>query len=122
MKKKINLLLIFALLSLVLFVGSSIYADILDYNTPITSTGSGSTKLDNSVRGVWTIIKTVLQVSAVGVFLFAGLRYMMASADQKAEIKKSMTTLVIGATITFAASTIIPYIVTVVKQLLLNQD
>lgn len=118
MKKKIGLFLIITLI--VLIIGNFVYADILDYNAPINSSGSGSTSLDKSVRSVWKIIQTILQVSAVGVFLFAGVRYMMASADQKADIKKSMTTLVIGAVITFAASTIIPYIVEVAKELLVG--
>ena len=43
---------------------------------------------------------------------------MLASADQKADIKNSMTILVIGATITFAATTVIPYIVAVLDDLL----
>lgn len=53
---------------------------------------------------------TIIQVIAVGCVVFAGLRYMYASADKKADIKKGMMYLAIGAIFVFAATTVIRFI------------
>lgn len=78
----------------------------------------GSNTLNRSVNAVWQFIKTLIQVLALGTIIFAGIRYMLASADQKADIKKSMIWLVIGAVITFCSTTVIQYIVVVVNDFL----
>lgn len=78
----------------------------------------GSTTLNKSVNAVWQFIKHLIQILALGVVIFVGIRYMMASADQKADIKKSMMWLVIGAVITFCSTTVIQYIVVVVNDFL----
>ena len=63
-----------------------------------------------SIGAVWGIILTVLQVAAIAAVVFAGVRYMFASADSKADIKKQMIWLVIGAILVFGASTVIQLI------------
>lgn len=63
-----------------------------------------------SIGAVWGIILTVLQVAAIAAVVFAGVRYMFASADSKADIKKQMIWLVIGAVLVFGASTVIQLI------------
>ena len=85
---------------------------IFDYTqTPGRDTSNTVEKLDSSVSKVWGSVLLILQIVAVGVFVFAGVRYMFASADQKADIKKSIAFLMIGAAFTFGASTVIKFIV-----------
>ena len=84
--------------------------------SPITTTipdhsgGSGVGSADKAVSKAWNTIKLILQIAAVGAVVFAGVRYMFASADQKADIKKSMGILAIGAALVFGATIIIDFI------------
>lgn len=74
------------------------------------NTGGNTVKV---IGNVWGIILTVLQVAAIAAIVFSGVRYMFASADSKADIKKQMIWLVVGAVLVFAASTVIKLITTV---------
>lgn len=80
-------------------------------NMDVTANTNGSTV--KMVNNVWGIILVILQVAAIAALVFAGVRYMFASADQKADIKKSMGTLAIGAILVFGASTVVQIITTV---------
>lgn len=64
---------------------------------------SGVTKLGNQVV---TIISTVGAIVAVVVLIVLGIKYMMGSASEKAEYKKTLMPYVIGAALIFAASTL----------------
>ena len=52
------------------------------------------------------IINTVGVVVAVVVLMVLGIKYMMGSAEEKAEYKKTMIPYLIGAVLIFAATTI----------------
>lgn len=79
--------------------------------------GSGVNSIDTSVKKVWSTVLTILQIAAVAAIVIAGVRYMFASADQKADIKKGMIGLVVGAVLVFAASTVVQFIVTATNQI-----
>lgn len=79
--------------------------------------GAGVTSINKSVNKVWSTILTILQIAAVAAIVIAGVRYMFASADQKADIKKGMIGLVVGAVLVFAASTVVQFIVTATNQI-----
>lgn len=116
-------LIMIALLIALIVLSTNIFVTVqaaTGLSTTISGTANNVDKATGAVNRIWNSVKRVLQVVSVSIVLACGVRYMMASADQKADIKKSMTTLVIGAVITFAASTIIPYIVGVAKQLLVG--
>lgn len=59
---------------------------------------------------VWASAITVVQALAIGCVVFAGLRYMYASADRKADIKKGTLYLAIGAIFVFATTTVMRFI------------
>jgi len=71
---------------------------------------------DAAVGKAWNTVRTILQVLAIAAVVFAGVRYMFASADQKADIKKSMGILAIGAALVFGATFIIDFIVKIAGQ------
>ena len=75
-----------------LFVVTPVFADIsVDFPT-----GSGSIgTVDTGVKKVWGTVTTIVQILAFAAVVFAGLRYMFASADQKADIKKGLGMLAI---------------------------
>ncbi len=50
------------------------------------------------------IIQIVGTIVAVGVIMVLGIKYMMGSAEEKAEYKKTMLPYFIGAILLFAAT------------------
>lgn len=78
---------------------------------PNAGSNSGTmTGVTGLVDRVWATAITVVQVLAVGCVVFAGLRYMYASADRKADIKKGMMYLAIGAVFVFATTTVMKFV------------
>lgn len=61
------------------------------------------TNIGNQIIG---IITTVGVVVAVVVLLILGIKYMMGSASEKAEYKKTMIPYIVGAALIFGASAI----------------
>lgn len=71
------------------------------------STISGVKELTDRI---WASAILIVQVLSVGCVIFAGLRYMYSSADKKADIKKGMMYLALGAIFVFATSTVMKFI------------
>jgi type IV secretory pathway VirB2 component (pilin) len=61
------------------------------------------TALGGKIIGV---VRTVGVLVAVVILLILGIKYMMGSAEEKADYKKSMIPYIVGAVLVFAASTI----------------
>ena len=57
-----------------------------------------------------------MRILAVAAIVFAGVKYMFASAEGKADIKNGMIGLVIGAIMVFGASIVIDIIMTAAEQ------
>jgi type IV secretory pathway VirB2 component (pilin) len=121
--KKIMLRIVPVLMVLMVVVlsGNVFGADVKAAATnPIStnlSTGSESIgTLDSTVKKVWNSVALILQVLAIAAVVFAGVKYMFASADSKADIKKGMGALAIGAILVFGATTVINFIVTLTTQ------
>ncbi len=114
-KKNICIIISFILLSFVIFNTYNIFAvDPSTIFTPDQMPDPGSNKIERvntSINRVWGSVTLILQVASVTAVVFAGVRYMFASADQKADIKKSMIYLVVGAIFVFSASTVINFVV-----------
>ena len=76
---------------------------------PSELTGSANTSvigITNIGNQLITRISTVGSVASVIVLIILGLKYMMGSAEEKAEYKKTLLPYVIGAGLVFAASAI----------------
>lgn len=67
---------------------------------------SGSGEITNLGGKIITIATTVGSVVSVVVLIVLGIKYMMGSAEEKAEYKKTLMPYFIGAILIFAASTI----------------
>ena len=52
------------------------------------------------------IISTIGSIASVIVLIVLGIKYMMGSAEEKAEYKKTMIPYIVGAILIFAATTI----------------
>ena len=73
---------------------------------------SGIEGLGNSIVKILT---TVGIVASVIVLVVLGIKYMMGSAEEKAEYKKTMLPYLIGAIILFAAVNIASYVVSIAQ-------
>lgn len=77
--------------------------------TPGTITGTAPTQgantaiqnVGNDIVGVLTTVGVVLSVV---ILIVIGIKYMMGSAEEKAEYKKTMMPYIVGAALIFAAS------------------
>ncbi|MDD2627640.1 MAG: TrbC/VirB2 family protein [Clostridia bacterium] len=77
-----------------------------EIGTPNAQPGNRLEGIDTVAKNVWKTISTIVQFLAIGAVVFAGVRYMFASADQKADIKQQTVILIVGAVLVFGATTI----------------
>lgn len=109
--KKSKLIISIILLLSVLAVSSIMFISSADSAAPDPGgyTGDSSTdvgRINDLGNQVITVVSTIGSVVSVIVLVILGLKYMMGSAEEKAEYKKTLLPYVIGAALVFAASTI----------------
>ncbi len=76
---------------------------------PASFTGDTSAQTERITglgNKVITIISVIGSVVSVVILIVIGVKYMMGSAEERAEYKKTLMPYVIGAVLVFAASTI----------------
>ena len=75
---------------------------------PGSYTGGGASvdSINNVGNQIIQIVSTIGSIASVIVLVVLGLKYMMGSAEEKAEYKKTLLPYIIGAALVFAASTI----------------
>ena len=76
---------------------------------PSTLTGqavNGTNQITGLGNQLITILTIIGSVVSVIVLIVLGIKYMMGSAEEKAEYKKTMMPYIVGAALIFAASTI----------------
>lgn len=92
----------------VLIVSTSVFGI-----TPVDPSTLGGSKLGevtDLAGSIWQTIAVVIQILAIAAIVIAGVRYMFASADTKADIKKQTIVLVAGAILVFAAVPIAQFV------------
>lgn len=116
MKKVVKILPILMMVLMVMMTCSPVLAanetggkDIAGVTiNPDKTSAENVAGIGNSILGVIQVVGTVI---AVGVLMVIGIKYMMGSAEEKAEYKKTMLPYLIGAVILFAAVNIAGYVV-----------
>ena len=106
---KINVNKVTKIISIVMIV-----AMLIAMVTPVLAVDPGTIKPnEDNTKQITTlgsqiigIVTTIGSVVAVLVLVVLGVKYMMGSAEEKAEYKKTLMPYVIGAVLVFAASTI----------------
>ena len=112
MNKKIikTICFVIPVVLVLLVVSNNVFAfDKMDVNT-INEALKGAKPSDtaqSSILKVWGTVLLILQILSVAAIVIAGIRYMFASADGKAEIKKQTIGLMVGAVLVFGASSVI---------------
>ncbi len=101
-KKTLRIITIIATIVAVVCVASFSFAD-----GPIDFKDVNSSKdFDNVGKTIIGALKGIGTIVAVAILIVIGIKYMMGSAEEKAEYKKVMIPYLIGAVLIFAA----PYI------------
>lgn len=110
MKKSIKVIAIVVLtLMLATLIGTTVFAQTLtpDSLSGGTVNGTANTKITSVGKSIVAVIQTVGVVIAVVIMLVLGIKYMLGSAEEKAEYKKSMVPYIVGAVLIFAGTTIV---------------
>ena len=87
----------------------SVVTPVLAAPNPSDYTGSNSAEtgaIENIGNQIITIVSTIGSIASVIVLIVLGVKYMMGSAEEKAEYKKTLLPYIIGAALVFAASAI----------------
>lgn len=110
MKKSIKVI---STLLLAIMLVTSIAGTVLavDPNTVLNGlNGNGDVQTNDLTKvgnNIVTIIQVVGIVIAVIVLLVIGIKYMMGSASEKAEYKKTMIPYIVGAVLIFAGTSLV---------------
>lgn len=103
MKKLITMLVVI----IIIILNSTIIYGFSAGDMTGTDLPSGvQSSIDNFGQGIISIITTIGSICSVVVLIVIGIKYMMGSAEEKAEYKKTLLPYIIGAALVFAASTI----------------
>lgn len=114
MKKLIKILPILMVVLMIITTCAPVFATTIGgvKIDPKTDSADKVAGIGNNILGIIQVVGTIM---AVGVLMVIGIKYMMGSAEEKAEYKKTMLPYLIGAVILFAAVNIASYVVGIAK-------
>ena len=102
-KKTMKILSVLLMAIMMITFSTSVFAI-----TPMNMTGNenvqGSNEIATAGNAIIGVLRTVGIVISVVVLIIIGLKYMMGSAEEKAEYKKTLLPYLVGALFIFAAS------------------
>lgn len=102
MKKAVKILYI--VLCVLMILSPIIFANGIGGTNIEVTPNTSNTGFDNAGNRIVGIIKVIGVFVSVGALMAIGIKYMMGSAEEKAEYKKVMIPYIIGAVLLFAAS------------------
>lgn len=103
MKKYSKVVLIVMMVLLLASIATSVLA--FSPNQVVSNT-EGTNDIANIGGRILGIVQVVGTIAAVIILVVLGIKYMMGSAQEKAEYKKTMIPYIIGAVLIFAAANI----------------
>ena len=106
MTKGKKMLIVLINIILMLYITSTIvHGNLIDtFEGSVDTSGSGATDVADKAGKIVGIIQVVGTMVSVGMLIVLGIKYMMGSAEEKAEYKKTFIPYVVGAALIFAAS------------------
>ena len=120
MKKTLRILsVILVAIILVAAMGTMVMADDSDaiITNMFTQKDANTTQIQKVGGNIVNIITTIGIIVAVIVLLILGIKYMMGSASEKAEYKKTMIPYLVGAVLIFGASAIAKAVVAMTQSI-----
>ncbi len=104
MNKKIVKIVSIALMAIMMVSIAVTSFALTPTDLPGNPGAQGTTEIANVGNNIIGILQVVGIVLSVVVLIIIGIKYMMGSAEEKAEYKKTLMPYVIGAALIFAAS------------------
>ena len=102
--KTMKILTTIATILLIVSMGASVVYGLTPGQMQGNSSATGTKEVQTFGENIMGVINVAGVVIAVIILMILGIKYMMGSAEEKAEYKKSMMPYVIGAALIFAAS------------------
>lgn len=110
MKKTSKIIVALAIIFAILAIGVMSYASSDPGALLQELTGDSEvdqTNIKNLGNSIIAVVRIVGVVIAVVILLILGIKYMMGSAEEKADYKKSMIPYIVGAVLIFASTAIV---------------
>lgn len=102
MKKSIKIISVLILIVMIV----SMFSTVLAVTDPSSLKGTSTTQFDSIGKKIIGMVQAIGSIVSVLILVVLGIKYMMGSAEEKAEYKKTMIPYLIGAILIFAASNI----------------
>ena len=104
--RTVKLLTVIATLALILSMSATAVYGLTPEDLSANESATGSDQVQTFGENIMGVVQIAGVVIAVVVLMVLGIKYMMGSAEEKAEYKKTMIPYLVGAILIFAASTI----------------
>ena len=116
--KKMVIRILITLLCIVYSISTVAYAGFVNqFDGQITGDGEkGANAIVKIISSILGVVRTIGAAVALLIFMGVAVKYILASAGEKADLKKYLTTYVIGGLILFGASGIL----TIIRKVLDN--
>lgn len=116
MKKSIKIVSVALMIVAMILVSTSVFAtEFRPTNVAIDTSNTEAVQgVGSSILGIVRVVGTIV---AVGMLIVLGIKYMMGSAEERAEYKKTLFPYLIGAVLIFAASNLADMVYTWAQQL-----
>lgn len=106
MKKLVKFLPIIIMVVCILSIFSPIISNVNAVTNPSSLTGDNTTAFDGYGKKIIGMVQAIGSIVSVLVLVILGIKYMMGSAEEKADYKKTLIPYLVGAVLVFAASNI----------------
>lgn len=106
MKKTNKIIIALCIILTIIMIGVTSFAAGIKPSDFEGGTFNNTTNVTNFGRQIVAVVRTVGVLIAVVILLILGIKYMIGSAEEKADYKKSMIPYLVGAVLIFAASAV----------------
>lgn len=103
MKKSVKIVSVVLMILAIALISTSVFATEFR-PTDVSVDTSNTDKVQDIGASILGIIRVVGTIVAVGMLIVLGIKYMMGSAEERAEYKKTLFPYFIGAILIFAAT------------------
>ena len=116
-KKVMKVLSVLLIVMAVVSFSTSVFADFTpsNVNEYVDTDNASTNQVKNFGGDIISIISIIGMIASVAILMILGVKYMMGSAEEKAEYKKTLLPYIIGAVLLFAASGIAQFLFTTFK-------
>ena len=104
--KTMKILTTIATILIIISMGASVVYGLAPNQIAANAKATGTDEVQKFGQNIMGVIQVVGVVIAVIILMVLGIKYMMGSAEEKAEYKKTMIPYLVGAILIFSASTI----------------